>query len=50
MDLLGNEVAQEIEKKNGNAFFVQADVSKDSDVKNLIQETLKEYGWGDGHS
>lgn len=44
MDLLGDEVAQEIEKKNCNAFFVQADVSKDSDVKNLIQETLKECG------
>ena len=40
----GQRVAQEINAFGGEASFVQADVSKADDVRNLVEETVQIYG------
>lgn len=40
----GNQVVSEIKKEGGDAFFVESDVSKISDIERLAQETIKKYG------
>ena len=40
----GEEVANEIKKLGSNAIFIKADVSKDKDMKNLIEKTVKKFG------
>jgi NAD(P)-dependent dehydrogenase (short-subunit alcohol dehydrogenase family) len=40
----GNKVLDKIKKMNGQAIFVKADVSKEEDVKQLIDETIKVFG------
>ena len=39
-----NKVAQEIVEAGGEAFAVQADVSKREDVQNLVKQTMEKYG------
>src|SRR5690625_1714413 len=39
-----NEVVEELKQKGVKAFSVKADVSDEKDVKNLMKETLKEFG------
>ncbi|MGE0886036.1 MAG: SDR family oxidoreductase [Blastocatellales bacterium] len=43
-DKEGNEVIAEIKAAGGDAIFVKADVSKESDVQALIEKTLTTYG------
>lgn len=40
----GAKVVNAIEEEGGEALFVRTDVSKDEDVKNLIQETVNTFG------
>jgi len=40
----GNQVAEDIRKKGGDAIFVKADTSLPEDNKILVDETLKKYG------
>ena len=40
----GKEAVEEIEKSGGNAISVQADVSEPEGVKDLIQQTVQEFG------
>src|SRR5947208_13762324 len=40
----GQAVAAEVTSTGGQARFVRADVAQESDVKNLIAETLKHFG------
>ncbi|HRK36456.1 MAG TPA: SDR family NAD(P)-dependent oxidoreductase [Candidatus Hydrogenedentes bacterium] len=40
----GNETVQLIEKAGGKAVFIQGDVSKEADVKDGIEETVKTFG------
>ena len=40
----GEESAALIQKKGGEALFIKCDISKESDVKNLIQEIIKNHG------
>ncbi len=40
----GNETARQISAANGQAVFVQTDVSKSTDVKNMIGATIRNYG------
>jgi NAD(P)-dependent dehydrogenase (short-subunit alcohol dehydrogenase family) len=40
----GNETVRQITTAGGEAAFVQADVSKSSDVQNMIATTVKTYG------
>lgn len=40
----GEQVAEEIRKDGGEAMFVKLDVSKEEDWKNIITETLRNYG------
>jgi len=40
----GNETVQLIEKAGGKAIFIQGDVSKEADVKDGIEETVKTFG------
>lgn len=40
----GKRVVAEIHKSGGEAIFVQADVSKESDCKRMIEETINKYG------
>ncbi|KAB1196323.1 MULTISPECIES: SDR family oxidoreductase [Haloferax] len=40
----GNQVVSEIENDGGEAVFIQADVSKESDVARLVDETVNTYG------
>src|SRR5690625_3734068 len=39
-----NEVVEELKQKGVKAFSVKADMSDEKDVKNLMKETLKEFG------
>jgi NAD(P)-dependent dehydrogenase (short-subunit alcohol dehydrogenase family) len=41
---IGRETTGLIEKNGGEAVFVHADVSKDSDVKNLVETATKNFG------
>ncbi len=38
------ELAEQIKKQGGEAFAIPADMSKETDVKNLIDRTLEQYG------
>jgi glucose 1-dehydrogenase len=38
------EVLNEIKDANGKALAIQADISKEDDVKNLFQQTIAQYG------
>src|SRR3954467_11626899 len=40
----GEEVVSQVKQSGGEAFFVQADVAKEADVKRLVDETVKKYG------
>jgi NAD(P)-dependent dehydrogenase (short-subunit alcohol dehydrogenase family) len=40
----GEKVAEEIRAAGGDAIFVQADVAKEADVKNLVEKTVAKYG------
>jgi NAD(P)-dependent dehydrogenase (short-subunit alcohol dehydrogenase family) len=40
----GEEIAQTIRTAGGEALFVQTDVAKEADIKNLIEQTVKTYG------
>lgn len=40
----GKEVVEAIRKEHGEAMFVKTDVSKSSDVRRLVDTTLKEFG------
>jgi len=40
----GNDTCRAIEKLNGEAIFVRADVSKPRDCQAMVDRTLKEYG------
>src|SRR5262249_35480315 len=40
----GNETVQQIKNADGEATFVQADVSKSADVREMIATTVKTYG------
>jgi NAD(P)-dependent dehydrogenase (short-subunit alcohol dehydrogenase family) len=40
----GEEVASEIKKMGGEAIFIQADFSKETEIKNVIDSILKKYG------
>lgn len=39
-----NETLDNIKSLNGNAFFVKCDVSNESDVKKLVEQTIAQYG------
>ncbi|MET3194781.1 glucose 1-dehydrogenase [Bacillus sp. OAE603] len=43
-EITGEETARLIREQNGNAIFVQTDVSDKNSVKNLISVTVEEYG------
>lgn len=40
----GNETVEQIAAQNGNALFVQTDVSVSTEVQHLIQQTIDRYG------
>ncbi|MBL8150297.1 MAG: SDR family oxidoreductase [Blastocatellia bacterium] len=40
----GLETVEQIKAVGGDAIFVKADVAKEEDVKNLVEETVKHYG------
>lgn len=40
----GNSIVDEIKSKGGEATFIQADIGKKDDVKNLIKKTIDTYG------
>lgn len=40
----GKKTVDMIKKAGGEAFFIRADVTKESDVKALVQNTIKKYG------
>ncbi|MCG8606613.1 SDR family oxidoreductase [bacterium] len=40
----GEAAAEEINRGNGQALFVKTDVSKEADMRRLVQETLRHYG------
>jgi NAD(P)-dependent dehydrogenase (short-subunit alcohol dehydrogenase family) len=40
----GDKVVREIKRDNGEAVFTETDVSKWSDVRNLVETTIKTYG------
>lgn len=40
----GTAVAEEIQKSGGTAHFVQADVSKEADVRRIVDETVRKFG------
>lgn len=40
----GKKTVDMIKKTGGEAFFIRADVTKESDVKALVQNTIKKYG------
>lgn len=40
----GQLVVDQIRSKGGEAFFIEADASKEEDVQNLIQQTVEKYG------
>lgn len=44
----GEAVVDRIKSTGGTALFVQTDVTKESDIKNLVEQTVKHYGRLDG--
>ncbi len=40
---LGEQIAKGIRNENGNAVFINADVSKEKDVKELIDHSVSKY-------
>ncbi len=44
IDIKGKETVEAIGKNNGNAIFIKCDVSKISDVKNMVKQTVGKYG------
>ncbi len=40
----GQSVVDQIKSKGGEAFFIEADASKEEDVLNLVQKTVEKYG------
>jgi NAD(P)-dependent dehydrogenase (short-subunit alcohol dehydrogenase family) len=40
----GQPVADNIQEAGGQAVFIQCDVSREADVKNLIEETIRRFG------
>lgn len=40
----GNAVVAKIKQEGGSALFVQTDVTVETDIKNLVNQTIKEYG------
>jgi len=40
----GQSVVDQIKSKGGEAFFIEADVSKEEEVQNLVQKTVVKYG------
>src|SRR5512145_448523 len=40
----GGETVSMIEASGGSAFFLKTDVSKEADVKRLVEETVSRYG------
>jgi len=44
----GEAVADRIKQEDGIALFVRTDVTREEDVKNLMDQTIKEYGRLDG--
>ena len=44
----GKAILEKIEKEKGIGYFVQTDVTKEEDIKNLVDLTEKEYGKLDG--
>jgi NAD(P)-dependent dehydrogenase (short-subunit alcohol dehydrogenase family) len=40
----GEETAQLINQKGGNAFFIRTDVKKAEDIQELVQKTVQHYG------
>lgn len=40
----GNAVVNEIESAGGEAIFIQTDVTKEDQVKHLVEETVRHYG------
>lgn len=40
----GKQTQDEIIRKGGEAYFIETDVSKESSIKNMIDETIKRYG------
>ena len=40
----GEQTVNEIKKEGGDAFFVQTDVSRAQDVRNMVSMTIKTYG------
>ncbi len=43
-ELEGQQTVNEIRQAQGEAYFIKCDVSKDEEVKNLVERTLKKYG------
>lgn len=41
---LGSETASQISKNNGEAMYLEVDVSKERDVRDMIKTTVKEFG------
>ncbi len=44
MDPCGEETAEDIRRSGGSALFVRTDISSEADVRNLREQTLKEFG------
>ncbi len=40
----GNETVRQVKAAGGEAIFVKVDVSKEADIKNLVDTTLRTYG------
>ena len=40
----GNETVQLVQDAGGEAIFIQADVTKESDIQNLVEATIRKYG------
>jgi NAD(P)-dependent dehydrogenase (short-subunit alcohol dehydrogenase family) len=40
----GLEVVDEIRKERGRAIFVKTDISRETDVSNMVAETIGEFG------
>lgn len=40
----GNRVLEKIKKMNGDAVFIKADVSKEDEIRHMIEEAVKKFG------
>ena len=40
----GKAIVSKIEENGGKAIFVQADIAKEDDIKNIVEETVKAFG------